>query len=208
LHGNLSEDANVISLRPDGANCKRVLVPVDFSVCTLETLRYAKALEEKFDAVVDVLHVIQLSPGRDAAALLHPDSIRTMSEGAHQELKKVVELLWENEVRAIVSVRVGEGCAHEVILHEACSTNAALIIMGTRNRSWLSGLRRRNTVKRVIQSSPCPVLVLRAGMTVSRVNHNFQNASSFDSIRASTSPAISYVGGTRPNCPGPLRQWR
>jgi nucleotide-binding universal stress UspA family protein len=154
---------------PDAnARVARVLVLVDFSVCTLETLRYAKALAEKFDAIVDVLHVIQPSIGRDEAAMPHPDLIRTMSEGAHRELKKLVGILWESEVGATVSVRVREGRAHEVILREACSTNASLIIMGTRNRSWLSGLVRRNTVKRVIQNSPCPVMVLRAGLTARR----------------------------------------
>jgi nucleotide-binding universal stress UspA family protein len=179
LHRNPTQHANVISLRLEGVNFKRVLVPVDFSVCTLETLRYAKALAEKFDAMVDVLHVIQLNPGRNEAAMLPPGLIRTMSEGAHQELKRLVEILWENEVGATVSVRVREGRAHEVILREAGSTNAALIVMGTRNRSWLSGLRRRNTVKRVIQNSPCPVMVLRAGMTGSGTNRNSRNGSAF-----------------------------
>ena len=165
---------------PDAdARVARVLVPVDFSVCTLETLRYAKALAEKFDAVVDVLHVIQTSLGRNEAAMLRPGLIRTMSEGARQELKKLVGILWESEVEATVSVRVREGRAHEVILREACSTNASLIIMGTRNRSWLSGLLRRNTVKRVIQNSPCPVMVLRTGLTGSGANRNSRNGSSF-----------------------------
>ena len=165
---------------PDaGARLARVLVPVDFSVCTLETLRYAKALAEKVDADVDVLHVIQLSPGRNEAAMLRPGLIRTMSEGARQELKKLVGILWESEVEATVSVRVREGRAHEVILREACATNASLIIMGTRNRSWLSGLLRRNTVKRVIQNSPCPVMVLRTGLTGSGANRNSRNGSSF-----------------------------
>jgi hypothetical protein len=34
-----------------------------FSVCTLETLRYAKVRVENSDLVVDVLHVIQPSHG-------------------------------------------------------------------------------------------------------------------------------------------------
>jgi hypothetical protein len=52
-----SSKANRLRL-PD-ANIKRVLVPVDFSACTLDTLCYAAALARPFDAVVDVLHVIQ-----------------------------------------------------------------------------------------------------------------------------------------------------
>ena len=179
MNGNPSPHANVISLRPDGVNFKRVLVPVDFSVCTLETLRYAKALAEKFDVVVDVLHVIQIWPGRNEEAMPHPDMIRTVSEGAHRELKKLVGILWEREVEARVSVRVREGRADEVILREARSTNASLIIMGTRSRSWLSGLLRRNTVKRVIQNSPCPVMVLQAGMAGSGANLNSRNGSAF-----------------------------
>jgi hypothetical protein len=65
--------------------------------------------------------------------------------------------------------------------------------MGTRDRSWLSGLLRRNTVKRVIQNSPCPVMVLRAGITGSGVTRNSRNGSSF--IRAITKIAGSDAGG-------------
>jgi nucleotide-binding universal stress UspA family protein len=183
---------------PDAdARVARVLVPVDFSVCTLETLRSAKALADKSGAVIDVLHVIQPNLGRDEAAVPHPDLLRTMSEGAHRELKKLVGILWKNELKATVSVRVREGRAHEVILREAASTNATLIIMGTRNRSWLSGLLRRNSVKRVIQNSPCPVMVLRAGLTGFGANRNSRNGSSF--IRASASPVPSFFGGIKVN---------
>ena len=158
-----------VSLRLDDVNFQRVLVPVDFSVCTLETLRYAKALVEKSGMVVDVLHVVQPSLGRNEAGMPGPGLIRIMIEGARQELKRLVGILWANEARAAVSIRVREGRADEVILHEAGSTHASLIIMGMRNRSWLSGLLRRHTVKHVIQNAPCPVMVLRSGMTVRRV---------------------------------------
>jgi nucleotide-binding universal stress UspA family protein len=183
---------------PDAdARVARVLVPVDFSVCTLETLRYAKALVGKSNAVVDVLHVVQPSLGRNEAVMPGPGLIRTMIEGARLELKRLVAILWESEVKATVSVRVREGRAHEAILREACSTNASLIVMGTRDRSWLSGLLRRNTVKRVIQNSPCPVMVLRAGLTGSGANRNSRNGSAF--IRAFTSQVPSFFGGIMVN---------
>jgi nucleotide-binding universal stress UspA family protein len=162
---NPSKPANGIGLRFDDVNFKRVLVPVDFSVCTLETLRYAKALVEKSGLVVDVLHVIQPSLGRHEAAVSGPGLIRTVVEGTRQELKRLVGVLWANESNVPVSIRVREGRADEVILREAGSTNASLIIMGMRNRSWLSGWLRRHTVKHVIQNSPCPVMVFRVGMT-------------------------------------------
>ena len=176
---NQPKHANGITFPLGGANFKRLLVPVDFSVCTLETLRYAKALAEKFDAVVDVLHVVHTSVSRDEAATLRPGLIHIMSEGARQELKRLVGFLWEGEGKVIVSVRVREGRAHEVILREARFTNAALIIMGKRSRSWLSGFLRRNTVRCVLRHSPCPVMVLQAGMTDSGAHRNSRNGSSF-----------------------------
>ena len=164
-----SPGANRTDLRLDDVNFQRVLVPVDFSVCTLETLCYAKTLVGKSGVVVDVLHVVQPSLGRNEAGMPGPGLIRTMIEGARHELKKLVGSLWANEAKALVSIRVREGRADEVILHEAASTRASLIVMGMRNRSWLSGLLRRHTVKHVIQNAPCPVMVLRSGMTVRRV---------------------------------------
>jgi nucleotide-binding universal stress UspA family protein len=163
---NPSLPANAIGLRLDDVNFHRVLVPVDFSVCTLETLRYVKALVEKSGMVVDVLHVVQPSYGRNEAAMPGTSLIHTMIEGARQELKKLVGILWVNEAKAPVSIRVREGRADEVILREADTTHASLIVMGMRDRSWLSRLLRRHTVKHVIQNAPCPVMVLRSGRTV------------------------------------------
>ena len=156
--------ANETGLWLDDVPFQRVLVPVDFSVCTLETLRFAKALAENSNAVVDVLHVVQPGLGRNEAVMPGPGLIRTLIEGARLELKRLVGILWANEPRAAVSIRVREGRADEVILCEAASTHASLIVMGMRDRSWLSKLLRRHTVKHVMQNAPCPVMVLRPGM--------------------------------------------
>lgn len=158
--------ANGTSSRFAGLNFNRVLVPVDFSVCTFETLRYAKALAEQFAAVVDVLHVVQFNSGRNHAAESALDRICILNEGVRRELRKTVGIIWANERKAQVSVQIREGRADEVILLEAAATQASLIIMGARHRSWLSRFWRRHTVKRVVQNSPCPVMVLRTDMTV------------------------------------------
>jgi nucleotide-binding universal stress UspA family protein len=175
----------------------RVLVPVDFSVCTLKVLQQAKMVAKQFAATVDVLHVVPRNAAGEKAGAGHSRLIHPPVEVVRQGLQRLVRTMWESELKATVSVRVREGRAHEVILREACSTNASLIIMGTRNRSWLSGLRRRNTVKRVIQNSPCPVMVLRAGLTGSGANRNSRNGSSF--IRASASLVPAFFGGIKVN---------
>jgi nucleotide-binding universal stress UspA family protein len=160
---NPTDHADQVSLRLDGVKFKRVLVPVDFSVCSLETLRYAKTFADKFGAMVNILHVVQPGFSQDGPAMRRPGLIHTISEPARQELKKLVSILWKSEMDAAVKVR--EGRPHEGILREACDINAELIIMGTCRHRWLTGVLRRNTVKRVIQNAPCPVMVLRTGMT-------------------------------------------
>jgi nucleotide-binding universal stress UspA family protein len=162
---NTSEPSQLANKQlPEAVDSQRLLVPVDFSVGTLETLCYARALSEKSGGVVDVLHVVPYNLGRNEEAmplgLLH-----TMANGARQELQRLVGILRKNDTATAYSVRVREGRAHEVILREASATNATLIIMGIRHRSWLSTLFRRHTVKHVLQNAPCPVLVLRAGQT-------------------------------------------
>jgi len=157
----------------------RVLVPVDFSVCTLETLLQARTLAEKLGAVVDVLHVLQPTPARHEETQPRPGLLRLMAEGARQELQSLVRNVRENADRAVYSVRIREGRPHEVILREACATNATLIIMGRRSRSWWSGLLRRHTVKRVLQNSPCPVMVLNASHPVARTSSPAMLSSKF-----------------------------
>lgn len=171
-----TEHANQVSVRLAGVKFKRALVPVDFSVCSLETLRYAKTFADKFGVAVDVLHVVQHGFIQDRLAMPGLGVIRAMSEAARQELINLVGVLWGNEKHAEVKVCDGRR-ACEAILREACAINADLIIMGTCKRSWLMGLLRRNTLKRVIQNSPCPVMVLRTGMA--RIGVSSQNEPSF-----------------------------
>ena len=155
---NPSHATNETNIGLDDVNLKCVLVPVDFSVCTLEALHYAKALAEKLRIAIDVLHVIPPGLGRDETTLLDSYSSRTI----RQELNKLVGILSADGVKVRVQVRAGR--ADEVILNEAASTGAWLIIIGKRNRSWMSGLCRRHTAIRVLKNSPCPVIVFRSGL--------------------------------------------
>jgi nucleotide-binding universal stress UspA family protein len=155
---NTANPTNENSIGLDEVNLKRVLVPVDFSVCTLEALHYARAFAEKLRVAIDVLHVIPPGLSRDETSRPDSGSSRTIL----QELNRLVGILSADAIT--VRVRVRTGRADEVILHEAASTGTMLIIMGMRHRSWMSGLRRRHTANRVLKNSPCPVIVLRAGL--------------------------------------------
>jgi nucleotide-binding universal stress UspA family protein len=168
-----SKPSNGADRQPAGPELKRVLVPVDFSVCTIEALQHARGIAGRFNALIDVLHIVPANHiiARREPELFCPELIQAMSDAARGELKKLVGILWENEVDATVTVRKGK--ADEVIVREAVALEATLIVMGTSGRSRLPAWFRRNTVQRVIQNAPCPVLVIRAGMATNQKGELF-----------------------------------
>ena len=147
-----------------GLRIKRLLVPVDFSVCTLATLQYAGAVAQSFHAAVHLLHVVPVNISRDEESAAGVALRRTMSAAAQKELTKLAEILWAGEINAMVTVR--EGRPDDVILQEAGELGVDLIVMGKRDRSWLSRLFRRQTVRHVLQQAQCPVVVVRASASV------------------------------------------
>jgi len=140
---------------------QRILVPVDFSVCTAETLCYASAFAKQFGATIHLLHVVQLNIAGEERGIPRTGLIRQMGDAARSALQKLVQVLWDGEIPAMITIR--EGRPSEVILREARDSNADLIVIGTSNRSWLSRVLRRNTVVRMVREAPCPVLVIRTG---------------------------------------------
>ncbi|HTY87825.1 MAG TPA: universal stress protein [Candidatus Acidoferrum sp.] len=143
-----------------GLQIKQLLVPVDFSVCTLATLQYAGALAQSFQGVIHLLHVVPVNVSRAEENAAGVALRRTMSEAAQRELAKLAEILWVGEISATITVR--EGRSDDVILQEAGKLGVDLIVMGKRERSWLSRLFRRQTVRHVLQQTQCPVVVVRA----------------------------------------------
>jgi nucleotide-binding universal stress UspA family protein len=141
---------------------KRILLPVDLSQGTQLALRKSTAFAKRFDAMIDILHVVSIGVGANRReAFPSQGLINVLAQQARRELTKLVTNLWAEEVAATVMVR--EGQPHDVILREAHSTHANLIVMGARSHDgWFSRLFRQNTLERVIQSAPCPVMVFRA----------------------------------------------
>jgi nucleotide-binding universal stress UspA family protein len=147
----------------EGVTFRRVLAVVDLSPSAIETLRYAMAVANKFDARISVLHVVELRLAPIGITVPSTGIIQTLGEAERQQLEKLVGTLWKIEMETTVAIR--QGRPEEVIVHEARSIGASLIIMTVPKRGWLSRLLRPNTVKHVIQNSPCPIMLLQIGMT-------------------------------------------
>ena len=152
--------------RVEPGNLKRILVPTDFTDPSHDALATAMAFARKFGATLDLVHVaveaayplpppvdvitmpIDLSPVLDrAAAGLAAEEARVRAAGVPCETAMLI------------------GRADQEIVKRAKDTAADLIVMGTHGRSGLAHALLGSNAERVVQHTPCPVLIVprRAG---------------------------------------------
>jgi len=150
-----------VDIQPNTIGIQRILVPVDFSVCTAEALRYAGAFAKQFGAIIHLLHVVQLNIAGEERGIPRTGLIRQMGQAARSALQKLVQVLWDGKIPTLIMIR--EGRPSEVILQEARDANADLVIMGTCGHPGFLSFLRRTTTARVVRQASCPVLVLPVG---------------------------------------------
>ncbi|MBF0557676.1 MAG: universal stress protein, partial [Nitrospirae bacterium] len=84
-----------------------------------------------------------------------------LDSGASQAIANIKETA--KAEGSLIKTRLEEGDVHKRIVEVAEEENCDLIIMGAQKiKKGLSRLLRRNTVGKVIESAPCPVLVVGA----------------------------------------------
>lgn len=139
---------------------QRMLVPIDFSDCSLEALEYAVVVARRAKASVRLLHVLEpVSYGLDFT-LLHVAKREEMRERVTARLSDLVTALESGQVTADYEVR--GGLPSDSILEAARGYPADLIVMGTHGRRGLSHTFWGSVAESVLRKSDCPVLTVRS----------------------------------------------
>ncbi len=143
-----------------GIRLNRILVPVDFSDCSLEAVEYAALMAQRHSASVTLLHVLEpVSYGLDFT-LLHSGKREEMRERLTARLSDMTRALVEAKIQADSQVR--GGTPFESILDSARTIPADLIVMGTHGRRGLSHALSGSVAEAVLRQSRCPVLTVRS----------------------------------------------
>ena len=138
----------------------RILVPVDFSDCSLEALEYTIQAAKEFAASVTILHVIEpASYGLDFT-LVHAGHAQKTADALEARLGEFTTLLTRLGIPARHVLR--GGAPGNTILDGARDGNADLIVMGTHGRRGFSHLVSGSVAEAVLRQAPCPVLTIKS----------------------------------------------
>lgn len=138
---------------------KKILVPIDFSTCSMKGLKYALALAKRHDAALTLLNVVPIPPyavGEASGGENIPTCLRANGE---QELASIVQEIIRGQVAADIVVR--NGTAAVEIVEVAKILPADLIILSTHGPGGVMRIFLRSVVEYVVLHAPCPVLVVR-----------------------------------------------
>ncbi|WP_148895080.1 universal stress protein [Geothermobacter ehrlichii] len=138
-----------------------ILVPIDFSVYSWESLRYAVGLQELVEPVLILLHV--LPPLDDSLPLFAPDApfLLDREKTAFDHLQKETAPHLPEGGGIEVRYRVATGVPFKEICRVAEEEKVEMIVIGTHGRTGLSHLLIGSTAERVVQHASCPVLSIR-----------------------------------------------
>ena len=141
----------------------RILVPVDGSKYSLHAVRLATRLAIHCSSSLLLLHVL------DAAVV---EQLQRLSNKNHDEVRADMEKsargflkdmsLEVSEQQITVDIALREGMPHEVILTEADSWEADLIVMGKLGKRGIGRILLGSVAERVIEFTKLPVMLATA----------------------------------------------
>ncbi|SNR66457.1 Nucleotide-binding universal stress protein, UspA family [Humidesulfovibrio mexicanus] len=158
---------------------RKILYATDLSATARQALRHVAALEERFDAVVTVLHVLpdplelfSEQAGIDLEQAFGEDGAHWISQGEYVNVDKAMrqrleamaaeDFSSERSARhfAEAEIKIITGNPAEQILQEAEKGGYDLLVMGTHGHGRLLGLVLGSVAQQTIKNTKIPVLVV------------------------------------------------
>jgi nucleotide-binding universal stress UspA family protein len=139
---------------------ERILVPIDFSDCSLDALGYAAVVAQQAKASLMLLHVLEpVSYGLDFT--LGQSKARRLE--VETWTKRLEELVSSHQHPTIqVESQLRGGFPADSILDSAQTLPCDLIVMGTHGRRGISHTISGSVAEAVLRKARCPVITVRS----------------------------------------------
>ncbi len=154
------KDEDVSAMHQLNMHPKHVVLPLNFSDCSMDAYEYAVQFAKWVDTPLTLVHAIEpLSYSLDFT-LTHPLQEATKREQVKKRLSELTEVLTNQGLTARYELL--DQPPVEAILELSAQNEADLILMGTHGRKGLSRLILGSTTFRVLEQSPYPVLTVKS----------------------------------------------
>lgn len=139
----------------------RILVPVDFSGCSMKSLAYAKQLAREFDATLILLHSVALQyyiTSDEYARYDFPLLMQQSEKAAQKQMRDLVAKTKKDGVKVESSLQIGH--AGQQICARAEAERADIIVTSTHGYTGLEHVFLGSTAEFTVRHAGCPVLVV------------------------------------------------
>jgi nucleotide-binding universal stress UspA family protein len=146
---------------PAAIKIKKILVPIDFSACSLKGLAYAAALARQFNAsliLFNSVHVEYYLTNDEYGRYDLPEVIEESERASRRQMKELVEKTdWEGlKVQSLLE----SGHPGNRICQQALTQRADLIVTSTHGTTGLKHILLGSTAEYVVRTATVPVLVV------------------------------------------------
>jgi nucleotide-binding universal stress UspA family protein len=141
---------------------KDIVVPVDFSECSENAIRFAVAIALRTGATLHLMHNVSV-PVQTGEMLAVPIADLQREETQRLERVKAEISEWlKNENLPTIDLKhsVRVGFVSEEVVFAAKAVQADLIVMGTHGAGKIGGAILGSNATAVLNHAPCPVLVV------------------------------------------------
>lgn len=143
-------------------NIKKVLVPIDFSDYSKNSLRYSINFIRCFRAELILIYVVEpviYPPDFSMGQIAVPAVDVEVDKRASEELKKLAKTEVPPDMNVRTIIKTGKPFVE--IVETAAEEDIDLIIIASHGRSGMEHILFGSTADKVIRKAPCPVLTLR-----------------------------------------------
>ena len=147
---------------PPPLELQQVLVPIDFSECSLHTLNLALSFAERFKARVVLLHVVEPTmypENHTGLSAAFDQANQSLVTAAREQLESLARKHFTSTPMEVL-VRIGH--AHSEITDTANALGSDLIIISTHGYTGLKHVLLGSTAEKVLRHAHCPVLTVRS----------------------------------------------
>jgi nucleotide-binding universal stress UspA family protein len=144
-----------------GPAFSRILVPIDFSECSMKGLAYARRIAKQFGSKLVLLHSVSLQyyvTSDEYARYDLPLLMQQAEKAARNQMRNLIEKTDWDGVEVESSMQIGH--AGQQVCARADAEHADTIVTSTHGTTGFKHILLGSTAEYVVRHASCPVLVV------------------------------------------------